>query len=303
MSIPIQPFQFPDLKTNHQLYIKREDLIHPNISGNKYWKMKYNLLKAQELNCKTLITFGGAMSNHIYATAACGFENNFNTIAIIRGEEIANGWHDNLTLKQAHQWGMKFYFVPRSEYRLKEKSPLIQSILKDIPNHYLIPEGGTNALAVKGASEILSKETKSFDVITTAVGTGGTISGLLKGSAKHQHILGFPALKNAEFLKTEILKLTEKTNFDLILDYHFGGYAKVKTNLIQFINDFFQLNKILLDPIYTGKMMYGLYEMLKNGLISDKKKILAIHTGGLQGIHEMNKILIKNKKPLILTNL
>ncbi|TWP30497.1 1-aminocyclopropane-1-carboxylate deaminase/D-cysteine desulfhydrase [Apibacter muscae] len=303
MSIPIQPFQFPDLKTNHQLFIKREDLIHPIISGNKFWKMKYNLLRAKDLNCKTLITFGGAMSNHIVATAGAGKENNFKTIGIIRGEEIENCWKDNLTLQEAHQLGMEFYFVPRSEYRLKEHSTQIQNFLQTIPNHYLVPEGGTNELAVLGASEILSKETEIFDIITIAVGTGGTISGLLKGSYSHQHILGFPALKNAEFLRSEILKLTEKTNFDLILDYHFGGYAKVKTNLIQFINDFFQLNKILLDPIYTGKMMYGLYEMLKNGLISDKKKILAIHTGGLQGIHEMNKILMKNEKPLILTKL
>lgn len=300
MTIPIEPFQFPDLKTNHQLFIKREDLIHPIISGNKFWKMKYNLLRAKELNCKTLITFGGAMSNHIVATAGAGKENNFKTIGIIRGEEIENCWKDNLTLQEAHQLGMEFYFVPRSEYRLKEQSTQIQNFLQTIPNHYLVPEGGTNELAVLGASEILSNETQTFDIITTAVGTGGTISGLLKGSLETQKIIGFPSLKNAQFLVKEILKLSNKTNFTLNLDYHFGGYAKVTPELISFINDFFRLNQIPLDPIYTGKMMFGLRELLKKGEIPENKKILAIHTGGLQGIKEMNKQLRKKNNSVII---
>lgn len=297
----IQPFQFPDLKTEQPLYIKREDLVHPIISGNKFWKLKYNLQKAKELQKTTLVTFGGAMSNHIVATAAAGKENNFKTIGIIRGEEIQNKWKDNLSLQEAYSLGMNFYFVPRKEYRLKERSKYIQEILNTIHNYYLVPEGGTNLLAVKGVSELLTEETKKFDIITTAVGTGGTISGLSVGVLPHQHIIGFPALKNAQFLVKEILKLTEKENFNLNLAYHFGGYAKITLELIEFINDFYLLNHIPLDPVYTGKMMFGLREMLRKGEIPSQKKVLAIHTGGLQGIKEMNKLLTKkNIKNIII---
>lgn len=297
----IQPFQFPDLKTEQPLYIKREDLVHPIISGNKFWKLKYNLQKAKELQKTTLVTFGGAMSNHIVATAAAGKENNFKTIGIIRGEEIQNKWEDNLSLQEAYSLGMNFYFVPRKEYRLKERSKYIQEILNTIHNYYLVPEGGTNLLAVKGVSELLTEETKKFDIITTAVGTGGTISGLSVGALPHQHIIGFPALKNAQFLVKEILKLTEKQNFNLNLAYHFGGYAKITLELIEFINDFYLLNHIPLDPVYTGKMMFGLREMLRKGEIPSQKKVLAIHTGGLQGIKEMNKLLTKkNIKNIII---
>lgn len=298
---PVQPFQFPDFKTEQILCIKREDLIHPIISGNKFWKLKYNLQKAKELKKTTLVTFGGAMSNHIVATAAAGKENGFKTIGIIRGEEIQHKWKDNLTLQEAHKLGMEFHFVPRNEYRLKEQSEYIQKILNTLSDYYLVPEGGTNTLAVKGAAEILTEETSGFDILTTAVGTGGTIAGLSVGAKPHQHIIGFPALKNAQFLVKEILKLTEKENFTVNLDYHFGGYAKVTQELIEFINDFYLLNHIPLDPVYTGKMMFGVREMLRKGEIPAHKKILAIHTGGLQGIKEMNKLLTqKNIKNIII---
>ncbi|WP_434778835.1 1-aminocyclopropane-1-carboxylate deaminase/D-cysteine desulfhydrase [Neisseria sp. Ec49-e6-T10] len=299
--MPIERFYFPDLHTEHQLFIKREDLIHPVISGNKFWKMKYNLIKAKALNHQTLVTFGGAMSNHIVASAAAGKEHHLNTIGIIRGEEIKDKWQDNVSLQEAHLLGMKFYFVPRQEYRLKEKSLLIQQILHNIPNHYLIPEGGSNKLAVKGAAEILTENTHPFDLITTAVGTGGTLAGLSIGAQPHQHIIGFPALKNAGFLANDIAQLTHKRNFTLNLDHHFGGYAKTTSDLITFINDFYLLNHIPLDPIYTGKMMFGLRDMIKKGLIPLGKKILAIHTGGLQGIREINKRLAQKKQPLIDT--
>ncbi len=299
--VPIQSFKFPDLETTQSLFIKREDLIHPIISGNKFWKLKYNLQKARELQKDTLITFGGAMSNHIVATAAAGKENGFTTIGIIRGEEIVDKWQNNLSLQEASELGMKFHFVPRSEYRLKEKSKPIHEFLQTIPNHYLVPEGGTNELAVKGASEILTEDTTKFDLITTAAGTGGTLSGLSVGAKKHQCIIGFPALKNAGFLVKEILKLTDKENFNLNLDYHFGGYGKITSELIDFINDFYLLNHIPLDPVYTGKMMFGLREMIRKGEIGSDKKMLAIHTGGLQGIREMNKWLKQKNKKLIIT--
>ena len=300
--IPIQPFRFPDLDGDFHLFIKREDLTHPIISGNKFWKMKYNLLEARKLHAETLVTFGGAMSNHIVAAAAAGKENGFKTVGIIRGQEIIGKWQDNETLCQASELGMDFRFVPRDEYRLKEKSDYIKQILSQIANYYLVPEGGTNALAVKGAAEILDERTTGFDLITVAMGTGGTLAGLSVGAKNHQQIIGFPSLKNAGFLVNEVLRYSDKENFTINLQYHFGGYAKISDELIDFINDFYRLNGIPLDPVYTGKMMFGLRNMLRNGEIGTDKKILAIHTGGLQGIREMNKFLKKKHKTLLITD-
>ncbi|MCO6564536.1 MAG: pyridoxal-phosphate dependent enzyme [Apibacter sp.] len=301
MNVPIQTFQFPGLQTHQVLHIKREDKIHPVISGNKFWKLKYNIQKAQESGKETLITFGGAMSNHIVACAAAAQVNGLKSIGIIRGEEIINKWKDNFTLTEASTYGMEFIFVPRHEYRWKEQSNYIRNILDTIPNYYLVPEGGTNSLAVRGAAEILSDKTSAYDVIASAMGTGGTVSGLSVGALSHQQIIGFPVLKNAHFLVKELLKHTHKENFIVNLEYHFGGYAKITTELIEFINEFYYLNHIPLDPIYTGKMMFGLRDMIKKGQIHKDKKILAIHTGGLQGIKEMNKYLSKKNKPTIVT--
>ena len=301
MSTPIQTFQFPGLQTEQILHIKREDMIHPVISGNKFWKLKYNLIKAKDLGKQILVTFGGAMSNHIVACAAAAQANGFQSIGIIRGEEIVEKWKENITLTEASEYGMKFFFVPRQEYRLKEKSKYIQNILDKIPNYYLVPEGGTNTLAVKGASEILSEETYNYDIITSAMGTGGTLAGLSVGAKAYQLVIGFPVLKNAHFLVKELLKYTHKKNFIVNLEYHFGGYAKITTELIDFINEFYYLNNIPLDPVYTGKMMFGLRDMIKKGQIDKDKKILAVHTGGLQGIKEMNKYLRKKSKPIIVT--
>ena len=301
MSTPIQTFQFPGLQTEQILHIKREDMIHPVISGNKFWKLKYNLIKAKDLGKQILVTFGGAMSNHIVACAAAAQANGFQSIGIIRGEEIIEKWKENITLTEASEYGMKFFFVPRQEYRLKEKSKYIQNILDKIPNYYLVPEGGTNTLAVKGASEILSEETYNYDIITSAMGTGGTLAGLSVGAKAYQLVIGFPVLKNAHFLVKELLKYTHKKNFIVNLEYHFGGYAKITTELIDFINEFYYLNNIPLDPVYTGKMMFGLRDMIKKRQIDKDKKILAVHTGGLQGIKEMNKYLSKKSKPIIVT--
>ena len=241
------------------------------------------------------------MSNPIVACAAAAQANGFQSIGIIRGEEIVEKWKENITLTEASEYGMKFFFVPRQEYRLKEKSKYIQNILDKIPNYYLVPEGGTNTLAVKGASEILSEETYNYDIITSAMGTGGTLAGLSVGAKAYQLVIGFPVLKNAHFLVKELLKYTHKKNFIVNLEYHFGGYAKITTELIDFINEFYYLNNIPLDPVYTGKMMFGLRDMIKKGQIDKDKKILAVHTGGLQGIKEMNKYLSKKSKPIIVT--
>lgn len=283
---------------NIQLFIKREDLIHPFISGNKYRKLKYNLHEAQRQQKTTLLTYGGAFSNHIAATAYTGKLNGFNTIGVVRGEELKDKIETNPTLVFAKKNGMDFHFVSREVYRNKT-NPKFQNKLKmKFGDFYLIPEGGTNDLAVKGCEEILDKETSCFDYICTCVGTGGTISGLINASEKHQKILGFPALKGG-FLQEDICKFATQNNWDLVTDYHFGGYAKINADLVSFINDFKSQYGMQLDPIYTAKMLFGLVDMIAKGQFKEGVKILAVHTGGLQGIAGMNLRLKSKKMPLI----
>ncbi|MEO9892757.1 pyridoxal-phosphate dependent enzyme [Aurantibacter sp.] len=285
-------------KKQISLFIKREDLLHPIISGNKYRKLKYNLVEAKEKGYKTLLTFGGAFSNHIAATACAGKEDGFKTIGIIRGEELRNSFLKNPTLKLAHEHGMQFKFIARSVYRGKGHKDFKKDLINEFGRFYLLPEGGTNHLAIKGCEEILGQEELNFDVVCCPVGTGGTISGLINSSGEKQTILGFSALKG-DFLKEDICKFVLKKNWDLITDYHFGGYAKVNDVLVQFLNDFKLNTGILLDPIYTGKMIYGILDKIEKDHFKPGTQILAIHTGGLQGIAGMNLILEKKNKPLI----
>ena len=289
----IQEIKLP-FKTSIQLFVKREDEIHPLISGNKFYKLKYNILKAKELNSKILVTFGGAFSNHILAVAAVGNENDFKTFGIIRGEELENNWQENPTLKRAVDLGMNLVFVDREEYRLKEMGKTCKEFLQQNPLVFVIPEGGTNEFAVEGTKEILNTETIDFQYICASVGTGGTLAGLSLAADEKQEVIGFSALKNGGFLVNEILKFTPKQNFDVILDYHFGGYGKITAELISFMNEFYSQNSIPLDAIYTGKMMFGVFDLIQNSYFKENSKILVIHTGGLQG-NEGMKTIIKSK--------
>ncbi|MGA1226793.1 MAG: 1-aminocyclopropane-1-carboxylate deaminase/D-cysteine desulfhydrase [Tamlana sp.] len=281
-----------------ELFIKREDNIHQFISGNKYRKLKYNLIEAEKLGFKSLLTFGGAHSNHIAAVASVGKNFRFKTIGIIRGDELVDNIESNPTLRFAKQCGMQFKFVSREAYRNKNSESFLHDLKDEFGLFYLIPEGGTNALAVKGCEEILTEEDKLFDYVCCAVGTGGTISGLINCSKPSQKVLGFPALKG-DFLQEDISKFATKTNWELITDYHFGGYAKINTELISFINRFKNDYGIPLDPIYTCKMLFGIFDLIEKGFFSKGSKILAIHTGGLQGIKGMNAILKKKNSPII----
>jgi len=278
------------------LHIKREDLLHPFISGNKYRKLKYNLVQAKKENKNTVLTFGGAFSNHILAVAAAGNANGFKTIGIIRGEELKEKIDDNPTLKLAMSFGMEFEFVTRDHYREKNSLNFKNYVKEKFGDVYIIPEGGTNDLAVKGCEEILTLEDKKFDYICCAVGTGGTISGIINCSKSSQQVLGFPALKG-DFLREDIRRFVTKSNWELITTYHFEGYGKVSEELIQFINEFYQKYSIPLDPIYTGKMVFGVFDLIDKYYFPDNSKILMIHTGGLQGVAGMNQFL-KQKKQL-----
>ena len=290
--------KFPN---NISLAIKREDLLHPFVSGNKFRKLKYNLEKAKSEDEKTLLTFGGAFSNHIAAVAYAGIEQGYKTIGIIRGEELFDKIEENPTLKFAQECGMQLEFVSREEYRLKSENHFILTLKSKFGDFYLIPEGGTNELAIKGCEEILTEDDRDFNFICCAVGTGGTISGIINSQHLNQKILGFPALKG-DFLQEEIRNFTKNNSWELINDYHFGGYGKVTSELIQFINEFKSKTGIPLDPIYTGKMVFGVVDLVNKNYFPKGSKILIIHTGGLQGIQGMN-VKLKNKKlPLINTD-
>jgi len=290
--------QLQNIKLTSQLWLKPEYEIHPEVSGNKFRKLKYNLEAVVREGFEGVLTFGGAFSNHIAATAAAGKLLNISTVGIIRGEELAKDIDLNPTLSYAKASGMDLEFISRAAYRNKNEVSFLKSLNIKYPNFYIIPEGGTNARAVRGCSEILTEKDRDFDVICCAVGTGGTISGLINSSLPHQKIIGFPALKGA-FLNEDIRKFAKHSNWELCTDYSFGGYAKVNQELIQFINQFKNDFGIPLDPVYTAKMMFGIDDLVKKGFFSRSTKILAIHTGGLQGISGMNDYLKKNNLELI----
>lgn len=285
----------PLVELQHRLFdqggvrviVKREDMNHPQVSGNKWWKLKYNITEALNRNCDTLLTFGGAYSNHIYATAAAANECGLKSVGIIRGDELTG---DNPTLRFAASVGMQFEFVDRNSYREKETAEVIHAYLEKYPNAYIVPEGGTNELAIKGVTEFATKYLSevAFDYLVLPVGTGGTMAGIINGTTTNKKIIGISSLKGGSFLADEIKKYLdenskEKTNWQVLTDYHFGGYGKVTKGLIEFIADFERDHKLPLDPVYTGKAMAALREEIKKGNFTRGSTILFLHTGGLQG--------------------
>lgn len=272
------------------LHLLRLDKVHPLISGNKWFKLKYNLLKARQEGHDTLLTFGGAYSNHIFATAAAGKEYGFKTIGIIRGEKTEPL---NPTLKFASEQGMQLVYVSREDYRKKDSPAFRDWLVSQFGRCFIIPEGGSNPLAVQGCAEILPQPI-AYHYIASCVGTGGTLAGLLESNREQATVLGFSALKGGSFLYEEVNRLSQAysgniyENYRIVEDYHFGGYAKANAELVDFINNYQQEQQIPLDPIYTGKMMYGLFDMAASGYFPEGSRILAVHSGGLQGIQGFN---------------
>ncbi len=269
-----------------RLLIKRLDLVHPVISGNKWYKLKYNLLAAREQDFGTLLSFGGAYSNHIHALAGAGAEYGFNTIGVIRGEEHSPL---NPTLQFAVDHGMQLHYLNRADYRLKNSPEIIARLKAEFGDFYLIPEGGSNGLAVKGCAEIIGDIDQAFDVIACACGTAGTLSGLIAGLQGERQALGLAVLKGAGFLGGEVRSLLSESgnkqyeNWQINLDYHFGGYAKTKPELLEFIHRFEAAHAIPLEPVYTGKLMFALYGLITTGNFQRGQTVLALHSGGLQG--------------------
>ena len=281
IAFPI-PYQTLQLPQPVQLTIKRLDLIHPQISGNKFFKLKYNLLAAQQQGFSQVLTFGGAFSNHIAATAFAAQHFGFQSIGMIRGEELASQQF-NPTLQTAQDLGMQLHFLSRFEYRLRHQAEYLQQLQQQYPQAFIIPEGGSNALAIQGTQEILSPDDlENYDVICCAVGTGGTLAGIIESSSEQQHVLGFSALKG-DFLKHDIQQWTDKSNWSLTDAYCCGGYAKTTAKLLQFMQQFEQQHHIPLEQVYTAKMMMGILDLIQYHHFPAHTRILAIHTGGLQG--------------------
>jgi len=267
-----------------KLHILRLDKIHPVISGNKWYKLKYYMADAINKGFKKILTFGGAYSNHIVAAACAAKEYNINATGIIRGEEPAVYSH---TLSDARDYGMELHFISRNEYNSVKRGAETDFSNQNFKEHYLIPEGGYGRKGVMGAAEILqNKDISSYTHIVTAIGTGTTIAGIVKSASPGQKVLGMSVMKNNSALPVEIASLLGDAlpdNLQIIQDYHFGGYAKKSQLLLDFMNRFYRLSNIPLDFVYTGKLMFGISELISKGYFPRGSEILAIHTGGLQG--------------------
>jgi 1-aminocyclopropane-1-carboxylate deaminase len=269
--------------------VLRLDLIHPVISGNKWFKLKEYLKEARTLNKKIVLTFGGAYSNHIVATAAAAKQNGFNSIGIIRGERPIILSH---TLKNAMNFGMNLFFLSRDDYKKK----LIPTEVFDLYHEqdiYLINEGGYGPKGVEGAKSILQiTNASSYTHILDVVGTGTTIAGLIEASGKHQSVIGISSMKNNYSLKQETEKFLSEENkmrFGLIHDYHFGGYAKYTQQLIDFMNEWYRQTNIPSDFVYSGKLFFAVNDLLEKNCFPPGSKLLVMHSGGLQGNQSLPK--------------
>lgn len=271
------------------LFMKRDDLTHPYVQGNKWRKLKYNLEYAKEKNYPSILTFGGPMSNHIYSTAAAGKLFGLKTVGVIRGYA-----HLPLTptLAFAKAQGMELHFLSKGEYENRFSESTTEQLTQIYGHFYAIPDGGSNVLAVKGVAEMMQEIDIAYDVCCVAMGTGGTTAGCIAGS-NGKKVIGFSSLKGDGNLSTEVEQLVQeyavlqntknKSNWTLNNDYHFGGYGKTTEELLAFVQQFEMEQNILLDPVYTSKMMFGLFDMIRNDYFARGTNIIAIHTGGLQG--------------------
>ena len=290
---PIQKLESELLSEKQiELWIKRDDLIHPAISGNKWRKLKWNIEKAKDNKKSTVLTFGGAFSNHIAATAFACKQAGLKSIGVIRGEKVEPL---NATLVKAQKDGMQLHFVSRAAYVLKKDDDFILGLHNQFGNFHLVPEGGANYYGVMGCMEIAKELDVQPDFFATSAGTGTTATGLLLSATQHQKVMVFSGLKGGEFLKDDIKHLINYTTYNsedtddilqhlnLITDYHFGGFAKITPELVEFANAFYRQFQIPLDLIYASKLFYGLFDLIRKNQFKPHSKIVALHTGGLQG--------------------
>ncbi|MEH1130504.1 1-aminocyclopropane-1-carboxylate deaminase/D-cysteine desulfhydrase [Micromonospora sp. CPCC 206061] len=264
-----------------RLYLKRDDLIHPDIPGNKWRKLKYNLAAASEQSHHTLLTFGGAYSNHIRATAAAGHHFGFSTVGVIRGEEHLPL---NPVLDYAVERGMRLVYLDRATYRAKTDPAVVEGLRRRFGEFYLVPEGGSNALALRGCSELPAEIPFAFDYICCASGTGGTLAGIALGLGEGCQAIGFSALKGGDFLVDEVRRLQwdhgrVTDNWSIETAFHFGGYARRTAELDEFVRDFDERHGLTLDWVYVAKMMYGILALVRQGRFARGSMIVAVVTG------------------------
>ena len=286
-SVPIESFQHPILsQCGVSVDVKRDDLIHPVISGNKLYKLHFNLAEFDRKKMKTLITFGGAYSNHLHAVACVGKELGVPTVGIVRGEQLLPL---NPTLKDCVAWGMILEPVSRVIYRQKNNNEQVQEIISKYNSAYVVPEGGGNLLGVKGAALMLGDvQQDNYDVIAVASGTGATVAGLIYASEPHVKVIGFATLKGASWMAGEVEGFLKqlgchKSNWEINCDYHFGGYGKKNNELASFVDEIGSRYALDLEPIYTGKAFYGVLDLVARGVVTENSRVLFIHSGGLQG--------------------
>ena len=298
---PLQPvehevFAYRGLR----LLVKRDDLLHPHVSGNKWRKLKHNLLEARRLGLTRLITFGGAYSNHLSAVAAAGAAFGFETAGVVRGEKSEQS---NPTLKFAEECGMELHFTSRTDFKKKTNATLLEGLKIDPNGALILPEGGSNCLALTGCRELVAETETQLghlpDFFITACGTGATLAGIASGLTGRATALGIAVLKGG-FLQSDVEKLLTKCvpphsaipnpkSAIVVDDFHCGGYAKYTPELIAFINDFKQRTGIPLDPIYTGKAFFATFQLAEQGFFPEGASIVLVHTGGLQGIAGFNE--------------
>ena len=280
---PVQTLHDPLLeRAGVELLIKRLDRVHPLICGNKWYKLKYNLPAAREQGYETVLSFGGAWSNHIHALAAAGRAYGFETVGVIRGEAPRSL---TPTLRFARDQGMRLHFLSRADYRRKHNAEIVERLRTEFGDFYWLPEGGSNALAVRGCAEIVADVDQAFDVIACACGSGGTLAGVVSGLAGRRRALGVAVLKGATFLYDAVRALTaaDYDNWHIDLDHHYGGYAKTTPDLLAFMHEFEARHAMPLDQVYTGKLMSALYDLIARGAFARGSTLLALHSGGLQG--------------------
>lgn len=294
---PLQLLQHPLFsKHNVKVFAKRDDIIHPIISGNKWRKLKFNLRAIQnDTSLIGAITFGGSYSNHIHAFAYACHQQNIPCVGVIRGEE---SYANNFTLTCAQHWGMKLHFVDRQTYRRRNDTDYLKSLQKAFPNYFIIPEGGSNQLAIPGVAEVMNelKEQIEFDTLLTPVGSGGTLAGIITGDKEyfhHEHkLLGIAVLKGANYLTEEVKSLLPSTikphnNWKIHTEFHRGGYAKFSKDDVQRIREFNKITGVDFEPVYSGKMVLALFDLLEQDYFPPNERIVLLHTGGLQGLGGM----------------
>ncbi|QOL26738.1 pyridoxal-phosphate dependent enzyme [Thalassotalea sp. LPB0316] len=276
-------------RANVNVFVKRDDLIHPIISGNKWRKLAGNIARAKQLDKTGILSFGGAYSNHLHALAFACSENSLKSIGIIRGEPH---YQNNATLKQAAQWGMQCLFVDRQQYRLRQQASYLSKLQAEYPDYLIVPEGGTNELALSGVAEVITELNQQlpYHTIITPVGSAGTISGLIKADNNYHNIIGICVLKGAQYLNQAIQTLLadqneQYTNWHVMHQFHRGGYAKFSAEDAQQLATLNRHFGVTFEPVYSGKMLLAFMAMVEQGYFAAGQRIVLLHTGGLQGIN------------------